>query len=95
MSFYFSSVNVACKTTNLTILKTNWNNEYKTQESLINEILSPISWSYEIAADCSDTTKNIVSKHCIIPLEVARKHNIDLNCSYFSTNYLAHFNQYV
>ncbi len=77
----------------MSILKTNWNNEYSTQESLINEIIYPVSWNYEIAPNKENGITNIVSKHCIIPKKVVEEKKLDLSAKYFSIDFLPHFNQ--
>ena len=92
---YGVSVNVAYYGNDLSKIQTNWNSEYY-QDSEENghsaDYVFPVSWSYEIAPNANSSTRNVVSKHCIIPKSISKRIAYTLP-SYYADEYLSHFNQ--
>ena len=88
-------MNVGCCTKDLSKIKTDWNSEYKnniSSQSEDNQDIYPISWNYEIAPNIEKNAKlNVVSKHCILSEKNFK--NVSNTDSYYSLNYLCHFNQ--
>lgn len=88
LKILFKSVNLSYFGNDLELLKSDWNSEYKTDQSKLGNIehINQISFNYEIAPSSNGSTSNIVSKHCVIKL------NSKIETSFYSNAFYAHVN---
>ena len=78
------SINVGFFGEDKTLLNSDWNSEYNTDKSTLNnENIFPISFYYEIAPN---EKSNIVSKHCVIGK------NTGIESEFYSTHFDYHAN---